>query len=68
MRFANREKAILSQWEVGGGPGAGWRPIALFGRGRALELLLAADDIKGELAEVYGYVNRAFPDAELNSC
>jgi enoyl-CoA hydratase/carnithine racemase len=34
---------------------------------RALEVLLAADDIKGELAELYGYVNRAFPDAELNS-
>jgi hypothetical protein len=30
-------------------------------------VLLAADDIKGEFAELYGYVNRAFPDAELNS-
>jgi hypothetical protein len=30
-------------------------------------VLLAADDIKGELAELNGYVTRAFPDAELNS-
>jgi enoyl-CoA hydratase/carnithine racemase len=38
----------------------------LVGRGRALEVLLVADDINGELAELYGYVNRAFPDAELD--
>lgn len=35
-------------------------------RGRALEVLLAADDIGGELAERYGYVNRSLPDAELD--
>ena len=35
-------------------------------RGRALEVLLGADDISGELAERYGYVNRALPDAELD--
>ena len=68
MRFASREKAILSQWEVGAGvPGGG--PIArlprLIGRGRALEVLLAADDINADVAELYGYVNRALPDAEL---
>jgi enoyl-CoA hydratase/carnithine racemase len=53
MRFASREKAILSQWEVGAGPGGG--PMArlpcLMGRGRALEVLLGADDIHGDLAE-----------------
>ena len=38
----------------------------LIGRGRALEVLLAADDINAELAELYGYVNRALPDAELD--
>lgn len=38
----------------------------LMGRGRALEVLLSADDIGGELAELYGYVNRALPDAELD--
>ena len=39
----------------------------LMGRGRALEVLLGADDIPGELAERYGYVNRSFPDAELDT-
>ena len=39
----------------------------LIGRGRALEVLLGADDIPGDLAELYGYVNRALPDAELDA-
>jgi enoyl-CoA hydratase/carnithine racemase len=39
----------------------------LIGRGRALEVLLGADDVDGELAELYGYVNRALPDAELDA-
>jgi len=68
MRFASREKAVLSQWEVGAGLVPGGGPMArlprLIGRGRALEVLLGADDIDGELAERYGYVNRALPDAE----
>ena len=38
----------------------------LIGRGRALEVLLGADDIPGDLAERYGYVNRALADAELD--
>ena len=70
MRFASREKAILSQWEVGAGLVPGGGPMArlprLIGRGRALEVLLSADDIDGDLAERYGYVNRSFPDAELD--
>src|SRR5215471_574385 len=70
MRFAGREKAILSQWEVGAGLVPGGGPMArlprLIGRGRALEVLLSADDINGDLAERYGYVNRALPDAELD--
>ena len=37
------------------------------GRGRALEVLLGADDIPGDLAELYGYVNRSFPDSELDA-
>ena len=37
------------------------------GPGRALEVLLGADDIRGDLAELYGYVNRALPDAELDA-
>src|SRR5947207_4029910 len=71
MRFASREKAILSQWEVGAGLVPGGGPMArlprLIGRGRALEVLLGADDIGGELAELYGYVNRALPDVELDA-
>ena len=70
MRFASREKALLSQWEVGAGLVPGGGPMArlprLIGRGRALEVLLSADDIDGDLAERYGYVNRSFPDAELD--
>jgi enoyl-CoA hydratase/carnithine racemase len=30
------------------------------------EVLLGADDVPGDLAELYGYVNRALPDAELD--
>jgi enoyl-CoA hydratase/carnithine racemase len=71
MRFASREKALLSQWEVGAGLVPGGGPMArlprLMGRGRALEVLLSADDIDGDLAERYGYVNRAFPDTELDA-
>lgn len=70
MRFVSREKAILSQWEVGAGLVPGGGPMArlprLVGRGRALEILMSADDIRGDIAELYGYVNRALPDAELD--
>src|SRR5271163_2174176 len=71
MRFASREKAILSQWEVGAGLVSGGGPMArlprLIGRGRALEVLLGADDVKGDLAELYGYVNRSLPDNQLDA-
>ena len=71
MRFASLERAILSHFEVGAGLVPGGGPMArlprLIGRGRALEVLLGADDIPGELAERYGYVNRALPDAELDA-
>lgn len=70
MSFASREKAVLSQWEVGVGLVAGGGPMArlphLMGRHRALEVLLGSDDIDGHLAEAYGYVNRSLPDAELD--
>ena len=39
----------------------------LMGRGRALEVLLGADDVHGDLAERYGYVNRSLPDSDLDS-
>src|SRR5271168_4757354 len=70
MSFASREKAVLSQWEVGVGLVAGGGPMArlprLIGRGRALEVLLGSDDIRGDMAEFFGYVNRSLPDADLD--
>jgi enoyl-CoA hydratase/carnithine racemase len=39
----------------------------LIGRNRALEVLMSSEDIRGEQAEAYGYVNRALPDAELDA-
>ncbi|MDQ0324012.1 enoyl-CoA hydratase/carnithine racemase [Pararhizobium capsulatum DSM 1112] len=70
MRFASRQHAILSQWEVGAALVPGGGPMArlprLMGRGRALEVLLGSDDINGDLAEEYGYVNRSFDDDKLD--
>ena len=70
MTFVSREKALISQWEVGVGMVAGGGPMArlprLIGRSRALEVLLSSEDISGDLAEAYGYVNRALADAELD--
>jgi enoyl-CoA hydratase/carnithine racemase len=70
MRFASRENTRLGQPEVGVGvhPGGGGteRLPPLVGRGRALEIVLGANDFDGDTAERYGYVNRALPDAELD--
>src|SRR3984885_8381039 len=70
MSFMSREKAVLSQWEVGVGLVAGGGPMArlprTMGRQRALEVLLGSDDIGGDLDQAYGYVNRSLPDAELD--
>src|SRR6201984_1043732 len=71
MRFASRENTRLGKPEVGVGvhPGGGGteRLPHLVGRGRALEIVLGADDFDGDTAERYGYVNRALPDAELDA-
>ncbi|MFD6286867.1 enoyl-CoA hydratase/isomerase family protein [Streptomyces sp. NPDC060205] len=71
IRFASREKAVLGQFELGTGavPGGGpsSRLARLVGRGRSLEILLSANDFDGDLAERYGYVNRAVPDAEFGA-
>lgn len=70
MRFASREKAVLSQWEVGVGLVPGGGPMArlprLIGRGRAMEVLMGGDDMSADLAASYGYVNRSLPDRELD--
>ena len=70
MRFASRENTKLGHPELGVGlhPGGGGteRLPHLVGRGRALEIVLSANDFDGDTAERYGYVNRSFPDAELD--
>jgi enoyl-CoA hydratase/carnithine racemase len=69
MRFAARESAIFGQFEPAFGviPGAGAAQhlTRLMGRGRALEVLLSADDYDADLAERYGWINRALPAREL---
>jgi enoyl-CoA hydratase/carnithine racemase len=71
MRFASLEKTIMGHFEVGAGIVPGGAPMArlprLIGRGRAMEVFMGADDMPGDVAERYGYVNRALPDAELDA-
>src|SRR5438445_10767921 len=67
MRFAARENAILGQIEVGTGAGGVQHLARLLGRGRAREAILGAADFSAEVAERYGWVNRALPDAELDA-
>ncbi|MGV9349621.1 enoyl-CoA hydratase/isomerase family protein [Streptomyces spiralis] len=68
IRFAG-PGAVLGQFEVGVGSVPGGNPTGrlprLLGRGRALEILLGADDFPAELAAAYGYVNRVVPEGEL---
>jgi enoyl-CoA hydratase/carnithine racemase len=70
LRFASRENTLLGQFEVGTGVVPGGGPMArlsrLLGRGRALEILLVADDLDGPRAELYGYVNRAIAEDRLD--
>jgi enoyl-CoA hydratase/carnithine racemase len=69
MRFAARETAIFAQFEPAfgllPGGGAAQHLTRLMGRGRALEVMLSADDYDAELAERYGWINRALPATEL---
>jgi enoyl-CoA hydratase/carnithine racemase len=68
MRFAS-DRAVFGQPEVGLGaiPGAGavQHLTRLMGRGRALEALVGADDFSADIAERYGWINRALPEDEL---
>lgn len=71
MRFGAIGKAIVGQPEVMVGiiPGGGGtqRLPRLMGHSRAMEVVLSGSDLDAELAERYGYINRAFPPKELNS-
>ena len=71
MRFAALGRAVLGQPEVAvgiipGGSGSVRLP-RLVGRGRALEIILGAGDFTAEVAERYGYVNRALPADALDA-
>ncbi|MEU7967440.1 enoyl-CoA hydratase/isomerase family protein [Streptomyces sp. NPDC049097] len=70
IRFGSREKAVVGQFEIGMSaiPGGGPATVlpSLMGRGRTFEMLYGGLDFDGELAERYGYVNRVFPDDELD--
>ena len=69
MRFAARESAIFCQFEPAlgelPGGGAAQHLTRLMGRSRALEVMLSAEDYDADLAERYGWINRALPAAEL---
>ncbi|MEU6845459.1 enoyl-CoA hydratase/isomerase family protein [Streptomyces sp. NPDC046716] len=71
VRFASREKAVLSQLEIGTGiiPGCGGieRLLRLTGRSRALEIITSGEDYDADTAALYGWINRAVPDAELDA-
>ncbi|MCU7826392.1 enoyl-CoA hydratase/isomerase family protein [Kitasatospora sp. DSM 101779] len=70
MIFAARENAVFGQFETGTGalPGAGGiqHLTRRLGRTRAMEAIVGAEDFDADLAERYGWINRALPDAELD--
>lgn len=70
MRFAARESTIFAQIEAAFGQvpggGAAQHLTRLMGRARALEVMLSAQDYDAELAERYGWINRALPAATLS--
>ena len=70
MRFAARETAVFGQFEsafgqIPGGGGAQYL-TRVMGRARALEVMLSADDYGADLAERYGWINRALPADALD--
>jgi enoyl-CoA hydratase/carnithine racemase len=69
MRFGVRGKTKINQMEVPlgilpGGTGTQRLP-RLIGRGRAMELILAGDDLDAETAERWGYLNRIYEAKEI---
>jgi len=71
MRFGVIGKTIINQMEVPlgilpGGSGTQMLP-RLVGRGRAMEVILAGDDIDAETAERWGLLNRIFAEDEIDA-
>ncbi len=69
MRFGALGRCVLGQPEVAlgiipGGSGTQRLP-RLVGRARALEIILGCDDVPADVAEHWGYLNRALPPDEL---
>lgn len=69
MRFGVRGRTKINQMEVPlgilpGGSGTQRLP-RLVGRGRALEIILGAEDLDAETAERWGYLNRIFEADEI---
>ena len=70
MRFAASGRAIFRQIEpalgtIEGAAGAIQHLTRIMGRGRALEVLMSGEDYDADIAERYGWINRALPAAEL---
>jgi enoyl-CoA hydratase/carnithine racemase len=69
MRFAARGKAKFMQMEVGMGilpcGGGASRMARQTGLGKALEIILGAQDFDADQAEAYGTVNKALDPAEI---
>lgn len=71
MRFGVIGKTKINQMEVPlgilpGGTGTQRLP-RLIGRGRAMEVVLAGDDLDAETAERWGYLNRIFTADEIDA-
>ena len=71
MRFGVIDKTVINQMEVPlgilpGGTGTQRLP-RLVGRGRAMEIVLGADDLDAATAERWGYLNRIFAADEIDA-
>ena len=70
MRFGVRNKTILNQMEVPlgilpGGSGTQRLP-RIIGRGRAMEVILGAEDIDSVTLENWGFLNRLYQPGEID--
>ena len=70
MRFGVIDKTIINQMEVPQGilpGGSGTQRLPrLVGRGRAMEIVLGADDLDAQTAERWGYLNRIYRADEID--